>query len=131
MAAGLLLLPSVERFGGVFELMFKTFLEILDTENLNLDGTHSLVKKSAESVAYQPRKKGKTSNILMMTDGKGIPISIGYILEGNHHDLFEIVPQFSKMIRSLKDCGIHVQNSILNADTGFNGNMLSGHVIED
>ena len=41
---------------GVFELMFKTFLEIqkdkLDTENLNLDGTHSLVKKSAESVTY-------------------------------------------------------------------------------
>lgn len=42
--------------------MFDTYLEIqkdkLDTEKLNIDGTHSLVKKSAESSQYQHRKKG-------------------------------------------------------------------------
>ncbi len=72
---------------GVFETMFLTFLEIqkdkLDTEKLNLDGTHSLVKKSAESVAYQHRKKAKTSNMLIITGG------------------------------------IELENSILNADKGF------------
>src|SRR5690606_39148444 len=45
---------------GVFQEMFNTFLFIrkdrLDTEKLNLDGTHSLVKRSAESSAYQDRK---------------------------------------------------------------------------
>ena len=96
----------------------------MDTENLNLDGTHSLVKKTAESVSYQLRKKGKTSNVLIMTDGKGITISIGNILEGNHHDSFDILPQFSKMIKSLNSCGIHFPNSILNADKGFDGNVL-------
>jgi hypothetical protein len=67
----------------------------LDIENLNLDGTYSLAKKAGESVGYQHRKKGKTSNVLILTDSRGIPISIGAILSGNHNDLFEIVPQFS------------------------------------
>lgn len=66
---------------GVFERMFHSILQMqkdkLDTEKLNLDGTQSLVKKSAESVAYQPRKKGRTSNILILTDGNGIPIANG------------------------------------------------------
>lgn len=80
---------------GVFKQMFETYLAIqkdkLDTEKLNLDGTHSLVKKCAESTAYQHRKTGRTSNILIMTDGNGIPIAHGGIISGNHHDLFQIV----------------------------------------
>lgn len=107
----------------VFEQMFKTYRSILkdclDTEKLNLDGSHSLVKKSAESVDYQPRKKGRTSNVLVMTDGKGIPIAMGNILSGNHNDLFEIVPQFSLMIKDLKHSGIIIDNALLNADKGF------------
>jgi transposase len=108
---------------GVFQSMFETYLEIqkdkLDTEKLNLDGTHSLVKKSAQSCDYQFRKKGKTSNVLIMTDGNGIPIGIGSILKGNHNDLYQIIPQFSKMITELNKRNIYVQNSILNADKGF------------
>ena len=108
---------------GVFEQLFKTVLEIqkdkLDTEVLNLDGTHSLAKKSGDAIAYQHRKKGRTSNTLIMTDGRGIPIAVGDILSGNHNDLFEIVPQLSKIAKSVKDCGITVENSILNADKGF------------
>jgi len=108
--------------------MFKTYLEIqkdkLDTEKLNLDGTHSLVKKSAQSTAYQHRKRGRTSNILIMTDGNGIPIAHGGIISGNHNDLFQIVPQYAQMIRSLNHCGICVENSIQNADKGFDSKKL-------
>lgn len=90
---------------GVFKEMFDPYTELLqdklDTEKLNLDGTHSLVKKAAESAQYQHRKRGKTSNVLVMTDGKGIPIAIGDILEGNHNDLYRVVPQFSRMIKAL------------------------------
>ena len=75
---------------------------------MNLDGTHTLVKKSAESSAYQHRKKAKTSNALIMTDGNEIPIGIGNILRSNHNDLFEVVPQFSKMIKNLNQIGISV-----------------------
>jgi transposase len=108
---------------GVFKDMFEMYLELqkdkLDTENLNLDGTHSYVKKSCESVGYQHRKKGNTSNVLIMTDGRGIPIAIGGILAGNHNDLYRVAVQFSDMIKSLNRCEIVVQNSILNADKGF------------
>jgi transposase len=108
---------------GVFEELFNTLLEVqkdkLDTENLNLDGTHSLVKKAGQSVGYQHRKKGRTSNVLIMTDGKGIPISLGTIVSGNHNDLYKIVPEFSKMVKGLKQSNICVKNSVLNADKGF------------
>lgn len=113
---------------GVFEEMFKTFLSLqqdkLDFEKLNLDGTHSLVKRSVQSSAYQHRKRGKTSNLLIMTDGKGIPIASGDIISGNHNDLFKVVPQYSKMIKHLKECGISVVNSIQNADKGFDSKSL-------
>ena len=108
--------------------MFETYLEIqkdkLDTEKLNLDGTHSLVKKSAQSSAYQLRKRGRTSNILIMTDGKGIPIAHGGIISGNHNDLFQIVPQYTQMIRSLNNCRIYVGNNIQNSDKGFDSKKL-------
>jgi len=113
---------------GVFKEMFDTYLEIqkdkLDTEKLNLDGTHTLVKKSAQSVAYQHRKRGRTSNILIMTDGKGIPIANGGIISGNHNDLFEVVTQYSLMTRQLTRCGICLENSIQNADKGFDSKSL-------
>ena len=113
---------------GVFESMFQVYVQVqrekLDTEKLNLDGTHSLVKKSAESAAYQHRKKGRTSNILIMTDGRGIPIAHGGILSGNHNDLYQIVPQYAAMIKQLNDHGICTDNSIQNADKGFDSKAL-------
>ena len=113
---------------GVFKNMFEVYLTLqndkLDIENLNLDGTHSYVKKACESVGYQRRKKGKTSNVLIMTDGRGIPIAMGGILSGNHNDLYEVVPQFSGMIKSLNHCGVVVENSLLNADKGFDSKSL-------
>lgn len=92
---------------------------LLDTEKLNLDGTHTLVKKAAESAKYQHRKKGRTSNVLVLTDGRGYPIGIGDIISGNHNDLYDIIGQFSKIMNQIKKCGICVENSYLNADKGF------------
>ena len=40
---------------------------MLDLSQLNLDGMHTLAKKGGEQVAYQERKKAKTSNILPIT----------------------------------------------------------------
>jgi transposase len=112
----------------VFEMMFRTYVSIkkdrLDTEKLNLDGTHSLVKKSAESAGYQPRKRGRTSNMLILTDGRGIPIAHGGILPGNHNDLYNIVPQYAAIVKQVRLAGICVENSIQNADKGFDSKAL-------
>ena len=113
---------------GVFEQMYATFLALqkdkLDTEKLNLDGTHTPVKKAAQSAAYQHRKRARTSNILIMTDGNGIPITMGGILSGNHNDLYQVTPQFTGMIKQLNSCGICVDNSLINADKGFDCKQL-------
>ena len=111
-----------------FQKLFNTFVEVqrdyLDTEKLNLDGTHSLVRKSAQSAAYQHRKRGRTSNILIMTDGNGIPIACGDIISGNHNDQYRIVRQYGYMIKQLNARGIYVENSIQNADKGFDSKAL-------
>jgi transposase len=108
---------------GVFKQMFEVYLFLQrdkpDTENLNLDGTHGYTKKSCESVGYLYRKKGKTGNVLIMTGGPVIPIAIGGIQSGNHNNLYGIISEFSGMIKSLNRCGIVLQNSVLNADKGF------------
>ena len=109
----------------MFELYLVLQKDKLDTENLNLDGTHSYVKRASESAGYQYRKKGKTSNVLIMTDGRGIPISISNIQSGNHNDLYEIIPEFAAMTKLLNRCGIVVHNSILNADKEFDSKKVT------
>lgn len=107
----------------LFEEIFNTFLYIkkdhLSTEQLNLDGTQTIVKKAAQTSAYQGRKKAVTSNLLVLTDANGIPLSFSNIISGNRNDLYNIVWEFSSIIKHLRSCAINVQNSILNADKGF------------
>src|SRR5690606_974351 len=62
----------------------------LDLTVLNLDGSHSLAKKGGESVAYQGRKKGKTSNILPIMDGNGYVVASTGIIAGNHNDAYQL-----------------------------------------
>lgn len=106
-------------FEEAFNLLLYIKKDVLYTESLNLDGTHSIVKKAAESSAYQGRKKGRTSNLLVMTDGNGIAIGFSDIISGNHNDLYKVVPAFSSIISNIRRCEIDTQNSILNADKGF------------
>src|SRR5436190_7792515 len=56
----------------------------LDCSILNLDGSHALAKKGGESVAYQRRKKAKTSNILPITEAHGYIVATTGIVAGNH-----------------------------------------------
>lgn len=67
-------------------------------------------------------KKVKTSNVLIITDGNGI--AIWDIISGNHNDLYQVIPQFIKMIKNIKSSGINVENSFLNADKGFDSKKL-------
>jgi transposase len=50
----------------------QTIREKVDVSVLNVDGSHAVAKKGGEAVAYQGRKKAKTSNILPITDLMGI-----------------------------------------------------------
>ena len=91
----------------------------LNLSELNLDGTHAIAKKGGEAVAYQGRKKCKTSNMLILSDSKGIPIACSEPISGNHNDAFELTKNFDSMVASLKLSNIRVDGLFLNADAGF------------
>ena len=108
----------------VWQLSILTIQEESDLSELNLDGTHSLAKKGGDSVAYQGRKKAKTSNILPLMDANGYDAN-GYIVastdivEGNHHDAFDLKPQLQCAFKSLKRLGLDISGAFFNADSAF------------
>ena len=62
----------------------------LDTSVLNVDGSHAVAKKGGEAVAYQGRKKAKTSNILPVIDRNGYILATTEIIAGHHNDAYDL-----------------------------------------
>lgn len=91
----------------------------LDLSVLKLDGTHTLAKKGGESVAYQRRKKAKTSNILPIADANGYVVATTGIIAGNHHDAFDLTHHLHAAFRSFKRLGLSVRGAVFNADSAF------------
>jgi transposase len=110
------------RDGSLKKLFQASILSIeddLDLSEINLDGSHSIAKKGAESVAYQGRKKAKTSNILPLADAKGHIIGLNQVLAGNHNDAFELKSSLQKGFKALKGLGLNIKDAFFNADSGF------------
>lgn len=87
---------------------------------LNLDGTQTIAKRGGECVGYQQRKRATTSNLLILTDGQGLPLSFGLIQSGSHHDQFRLCEQFGQMYHTIKKwLPRKAAGCWLNADKGF------------
>jgi len=99
-------------------IQFK-YKHLLDLSSIQLDGTHTPTKRGGEAVAYQGRKKAKTSNMLILTDNRGIPLTCSEPIEGNHNDAFKLVPSAQQMLANLESSGIRTDGLFLNADSGF------------
>ncbi len=91
----------------------------MDLSSIQLDGTHTPAKLGGKSVAYQGRKKSKTTNTLIITDSQGIPVACSDPIAGNHNDAYNLVEIFTKMIKSVQLADIPVEGLFLNADSGF------------
>lgn len=91
----------------------------LDMSSVQLDGSHTPAKRGGEQVAYQGRKKAKTTNALFLTDKQGLPLGMSDPMAGNHHDLFNIKKNVRKIVTDLKAADILCQFLFLNADAGF------------
>lgn len=87
--------------------------------SIQLDGTHTPTKRGGEAVGYQGRKKSKTSNMLIISDNQGIPLSCSDAIAGNHNDAFELEKTFEKMLARIRESGINTDGLFLNADAGF------------
>lgn len=100
-------------------MLLVKFKSVLDLSTIQLDGTHTPVKRGGEAVEYQGRKKCKTSNMLILVNNNGIPIALSEPIAGNHNDSFELVANFENMISPLRSSNIRLDGLFLNADSGF------------
>jgi transposase len=107
---------SLER---VWEHSLVVIQTAVDLTHLNLDGSHAIAKKGGESVAYQGRKRAKTSNILPITDAQGYVLASTGIVAGNHHDAFDLKPHLQQAFGWLKRRGFSLKGTYFNADSAF------------
>src|SRR5579859_5330087 len=91
----------------------------LDLREMNLDGSHTIAKKGGESVAYQARKRAKTSNILPITDANGFVVASSEIVPGNHNDAFNLKVHLQCAFTTMKAWGLSIDGALLNADSAF------------
>ena len=103
----------------VWQQSILTIQTALDLSELTLDGTHTLAKKGGDSVAYQHRKKGKTSNILPIMDRNGYVIACTGIIAGNHNDAYHLKQHLQTAFKDLQRLGLMIQGGYFNADKAF------------
>lgn len=103
----------------VWQASIQTIRPVLDLSQLNLDGSHIIAKRGGESVAYQPRKRAKTSNILPITDGRGFVVASTGMVAGNHHDAFCLKAHLQTAFKSLKRLELVIAGAFFNADSAF------------
>ncbi len=103
----------------VWRHTIQTIRPLLDLSQLNLDGSHVIAKKGGESVAYQPRKRAKTSNILPITDANGFVIASTGMVAGNHHDAFCLKAHLQTAFKTLKRLQLSIAGTFFNADSAF------------
>jgi len=103
----------------VWQGSIKTISGQLNLSELNLDGTHAIAKKGGESVAYQGRKKAKTTNIIPITDGYGCIIASTGLIAGNRNDAFNLKKHLQMAFKSIKRLGLAIDGAFFNADKAF------------
>jgi transposase len=103
----------------VWQGSIQTIHSGLDLSQLNLDGSHVIAKKGGESVAYQPRKRAKTSNLLPITDAHGFVVASTGLVAGNHHDAFCLKEHLQMAFKTLKRLKLTIAAAWCNADSAF------------
>lgn len=103
----------------VWQILLEKHQDLLDMSSIQLDGTHTPVKRGGQAVGYQGRKKSKTSNMLIITDSQGIPLVCSDAVAGNHNDAYELEGTVDNMLRKIELSNIKTEGLFLNADAGF------------
>jgi hypothetical protein len=103
----------------VWQQSIETIRAMLNLSELNLDGSHAIAKKGGESVAYQGRKKAKTTNILPITEVNGFILASTQLVAGNHNDAYNLKPHLQMAFRELKKHALDIRGAYFNADSAF------------
>jgi transposase len=103
----------------VWESSIYSIKELLNLSELCLDGTHTIAKKGGKSIAYQGRKKAKTTNILPIIDKNGYVLASTSVIAGNHNDAFNLKDNLRKALKEIKGLGLIIKGGYFNADSSF------------
>lgn len=95
-----------------------------DMSSVDLDGSHATALRGGEECGYQGRKKRKTTNALYLTDRQGLPIMMSSPKSGEHNDIHDIENVMNKMFDDLGKANIRIDGLFLNADAGFDCDVL-------
>lgn len=107
---------SLER---VFIGSILTIQDDLDLREINQDGSHAISKKGGKSVAYQRRKRAKTTNILPFTDANGYILATTDLVAGNHNDAWNLKAHLQDGFKFMKQIGLDIGGAFFNADPAF------------
>jgi len=106
-----------DSFQYVFKASIVAIMFHLNISEINLDGTHTIAKKGGEKVAYQGRKKAKTSNILPVTDKVGNILGFLPLTSGNHNDGYQLKNRLSNFFQELRYFkSLDIKGAFFNAD---------------
>lgn len=95
-----------------------------DMSSVDLDGSHTATLRGGEECGYQGRKKRKTTNALYLTDRQGLPIIMSAPKSGEHNDIHDIENVMESMFDDLGKANIKTDGLFLNADAGFDCDVL-------
>jgi transposase len=103
--------------------------QYFDLEMINIDGSHTPAKRGGQAVAYQNRKKAKTTNMLFITDNLGNFLACTEPIAGNHHDSYNLIDNFEKMRRYpiLRNA----RWQVINGDSAFDVKDFFNHCLEN
>lgn len=99
--------------------ILEKYKSFLDLSSADLDGSHATALRGGEEVAYQGRKKRKTTNSLYLSDRQGLPLALSSPVAGNHNDLYAIEKSTEELFSTLKEAKVSTDGLFVNADSGF------------
>ena len=103
----------------LWSAVLRKYKNKLDMSSIQLDGSHTCAKRGGENTAYQGRKRAKTTNMLILTDNNGIPLSCSEPIAGNHNDAYNLSEIMEQMLSNINHSDICTKGLFLNADAGF------------
>ena len=99
--------------------ILEKYKSFLDLSSADLDGSHATALRGGEEVAYQGRKKRKTTNSLYLSDRQGLPLALSSPIAGNHNDLYTIEKSSEELFSTLEEAKLRTDGLFVNADSGF------------
>lgn len=96
----------------------------IDLSTAQVDGTQTPVKRGGQATGYQKRKSAVTTNMLCISDRRGVLLAASRPEKGNQNDLFNIEEHFNDLIEMLHSAEIRTDGLFLNADAGFDTKKL-------